>query len=361
MSNHDDGERCYTNRCSLLAAIPDMVFEVDPDGTFLFVHAQPGQTFTDREVIVGGKLTELLPKEVGVKCLEAVQRVAEKREVESLDYFLPYPDSDRFFRAHLGPSTKGTVVAIIQDVTSDKCYQRKLELQAKRLTEANESLEQFVYIASHDLREPLTGIAGFATLLERRYEDQLDDAGKHFLSEIIGGAQQLAQKIEDLLALSRAGRGTINGPFPLGSAIEEARRSLVRSIKQSDAAFRIEGQLPLVRGDRSMIAQVFQNLFSNSIKYRRGEDAPLIWIEAHNDESGWVQVSVRDNGIGFDMEHSDRIFKVFQRLYTIEQYPGTGIGLAIAKKIIEKHGGRIWTSSEPSEGSTFYFTLPGAK
>jgi len=363
MPNHNRNERCYTDRCTLLAAIPDMVFEVDAEGTFLFVHAEPGQTFTDHDAIIGGKITALLPEDVGQKCLEAIQKVAQTHEVETLDYSLPYPDSDRFFRAHLGPSTEGTVVAIIQDITSDKCYQRKLEAQTKSLTEANESLEQFVYVASHDLREPLTGIAGFASLLQRRYGDQLDDSGKHFLSEILAGTNQLAQKIEDLLALSRAGRGNINGPFPLGSAIEEARRSLVRPIKQSGAAFRIEGQMPLVRGDRSMIAQIFQNLFSNSIKYRKGDEgSPLIWIEAKPDDKdpSWVRVSVRDNGIGFNMEHSDRIFKVFQRLYTVEQYPGTGIGLAIAKKIVEKHGGRIWTSAEPSEGATFYFTLPGA-
>lgn len=361
MSNHDDRNQCYTS-CSLLAAIPDMVFEVDPDGVFLFVHARPGQAFADHDAIVGGKLTELLPQEVGRKCLEAVQRVAASQEVEMLDYSLPYPDSDRFFRAHLGPSTRGTVVAVIQDVTSDQCYQRKLEQQAKKLSEVNESLEQFVYVASHDLREPLTGIAGFASLLQRRYSSQFDETGQHFLDEIIAAANQLAQKIEDLLALSRAGRGNINGPFPLGSAIEEARRSLVRPIKQSGAAFRIEGQMPLVRGDRSMIAQIFQNLFSNSIKYRKGEDSPLIWIEAETDKKNpdWVRVSVRDNGIGFNMEHADRIFKVFQRLYTIEQYPGTGIGLAIAKKIVEKHGGRIWTSASPEQGATFYFTLPGA-
>lgn len=361
MSN-PDRERELARSQAILAAIPDMVFEVDAEGTFLFVHAKPNQTFAAQDVIIGGKVTELLPEGVGQKCLEAIRKVSATQDAQTLDYSLPYPECDQFFRAHLGPSSMGTVVAVIRNTTSDRCYQRKLEKQAQKLTDANESLEQFVYVASHDLREPLTGIAGFASLLQRRYEDKLDDTGRHFLTEILGGAKQLAQKIEDLLTLSRAGRGHINGSFPLGAAIEEARRSLVRPIKQSGAAFRIEGQMPLVRGDRSMIAQIFQNLFSNSIKYRQGPDAPLIWIEAGPDDNhpNQIRVSIRDNGIGFDMNYADRIFSVFQRLYTVEQYPGTGIGLAIAKKIVEKHGGRIWASSEPSKGATFYFTLPGA-
>lgn len=359
MQNH---EHELARSQAVLAAIPDMIFEVDAEGTFLFYHADADHTFTPPGDIVGGKVSELLPADVAEKCMEAIGKVVETQEPQALDYSLPYPDCDRYFRAHLGPTAKGTIVAVVRNVTSDKCYQRKLELQTKRLTDANESLEQFVYIASHDLREPLTGIAGFATLLNRRHADKLDDSGKHFLEEIINGAQQLAQKIEDLLSLSRAGRGHINGPFPLGAAIEEARRSLARLIKQSGAAFRIEGQMPLVRGDRSMIAQIFQNLFSNSMKYRRKGEAPLIWIEAkpYDGAPGWVVVSVRDNGIGFDMDHSDRIFKVFQRLYTVKQYPGTGIGLAIAKKIVEKHGGKIWTGASPGQGATFYFTLQGA-
>lgn len=346
---------------AILAAIPDMVFEVDAEGRFLFVHSRPDQTFVKLDMVVGAFISDLLPPDVAKQCMEVIAAAFQTQEVQTLDYALPYPDGDRYFRAHLGPSKKGTVVAVIRNVTSDRCYQRKLERQAAQLTEANESLEQFVYVASHDLREPLIGIAGMATLLRKRYGEQLDEAGQHFVQEIIEGTRRMEQKIEDLLLLSRAGRGTPNGPFPLGSAVEEARRSLVGSIKQSGAAIHTEEPLPLVRGDRSMIAQVFQNLFSNSIKYHKENETPIIHIESQPDsDPERVHVTVSDNGIGFDMDHADRIFGVFQRLYTVEQYPGTGIGLAIAKKIIEKHGGRIWASSEPQRGATFHFTLQKA-
>lgn len=338
---------------AILAAIPDIIFEVDTEGRFLFVQAKPGQTFVDNDKILGRLVTELLPKDVADRCMTCIAEVIRTQEVQTLSYTLPQSKDDHYFKAHLGPSAKDTVVAVVRNITQDRCYQSKLE-------DANESLEQFVHVASHDLREPLTGIAGFATLLRKRYGDELDDSGQHFLNEIIAGTKRMEQKIEDLLALSRAGKGAPNGPFPLGSAVEEARRSLVRSFKESGATLQA-GELPMVRGDRSMVAQVFQNLFSNSIKYHPEGMEPVIEIEVLPDsDPNMIHVTVTDNGIGFCMDHADRIFGIFQRLYTIEQYPGTGIGLAIAKKIVEKHGGRIWASSEPSRGATFHFTLQKA-
>lgn len=240
----------------------------------------------------------------------------------------------------------------IHDITE----QKRAEEELKR---NNDDLEQFVYIASHDLREPLTAVAGFASLFKRRYADRLDEGAQHFLDEVTAAAKRMECKIDDLLAFSRAGRtGVLQGVFPLGAAIEEARRSLVRRIEEENATFEIQDNLPVVQGDRGLVAQVFQNLFSNSLKYR-GSDPPKIWInvEPYSDETFWL-VTVKDNGIGFDMQHKDRIFGVFQRLYTVEQYPGTGIGLAIAKKIVERHHGHIWPESAPNKGSTFFFTLP---
>jgi PAS domain S-box-containing protein len=241
----------------------------------------------------------------------------------------------------------------IQDITDQKL----LEDERRRNTE---DLEQFVYIASHDLREPLTTIAGFATLLKRRCINELAADGNHFIDQIIEGTKRMEQKIDDLLAFSHAGRATPPGNFPLGMAVDEARRSIVRKMEESKAVIQIVGELPIVQGDRSMIAQVFQNLFSNSIKYRSKDTTPHITVSAEpEDDHTWI-VAVSDNGIGFDMSHKDRIFGVFQRLYTVEQYPGTGIGLAIAKKIVERHRGRIWPLSEPGHGSTFFFTLHAA-
>lgn len=228
-----------------------------------------------------------------------------------------------------------------------------------RVEQLEEDLEQFTYLASHDLREPLMGLAGFASLLQKRCSEQLDDKCKHFLEQIIDGSKRMERKLDDLLTFSRAGSAAPSGIFPLGAAIEEAHRSLVRKFTETGAVLHVVNEMPLVRGDRSMVAQVFQNLFSNSIKYRQ-EDPPQVWIECQQQHDGYCTVVVRDNGIGFDMCHEKRIFGVFQRLYTVDQYPGTGIGLAIAKKIVERHGGRIWTQSQPGKGAVFFFTLPTA-
>lgn len=226
----------------------------------------------------------------------------------------------------------------------------------KTQAEKNEELEQFAHIASHDLREPLTSIAGFATLVRKRYGHALDEMGLRFLDEIINSAQRMEKKLDDLLAFSRVGRTRVRQPFSLKKAVYEAQRALVLAIDETEAEFEIPDDLPVVHGDRSMIAQLFQNLFSNSLKYR-GDLAPHITVTAEPHEDHWL-IAVKDNGIGFDMKHGERIFGLFQRLYTVEQYPGTGIGLTISRKIIELHGGRIWAESKPDQGSTFFFTLP---
>lgn len=238
----------------------------------------------------------------------------------------------------------------LQDISDHKQTEEDLQ-------KYHRDMDQFVSIASHDLREPLIAVAGFAELLRKRYSQKLDAAGLHFLEEILNSARRMEQKIDDLLAFSKAGKDTTNEAFQLKEAVEEARKAVSHNASRVAATFDIPEDLPLVQGDRSMIAQVFQNLFSNSIKYKREDQAPRIAVRAepHGDNI-WV-VSVKDNGVGFDMRHKDRIFGVFQRLYTSDQYPGTGIGLAIAKKIIERHRGRIWTSSEPGKGSLFCFTL----
>ena len=229
-----------------------------------------------------------------------------------------------------------------------------------QIEQLEEDLEQFAYLASHDLREPLMGLAGFATLLQKRCGSQLDDKCLHFLEQIVDGSKRMEKKLDDLLVFSRAGKRTPRGVFSLGASIEEARRALARKISDNEVVLQVDNEMPLIQGDRSMLAQVFQNLFSNSIKYRKKDEPPRIWVESRQHDEHHCVVAVRDNGIGFDMQHQDRIFGIFQRLYTVEQYPGTGIGLAIAKKIVERHGGKIWTQSKPDKGAVFFFTLPTA-
>jgi len=256
---------------------------------------------------------------------------------------------------HINRLTNGVYFLQVQDLTEQKNVELALQQKAK-------DLEQFVYIASHDLREPLTTIAGFSSLLSRRCSKTISEEGSSFLKEILNTTKRMESKIDDLLAFSRAGRilTAKSTCFPLELAIEDAKRFLTRAILESKAGIEVEGVLPTVYGDKSLIAQVFQNLLANSIKYR-GPKAPKIRICVTPEEFGFCQVSLMDNGIGFDMHHKDRIFTIFQRLHTIEEYPGSGVGLAIAKRIIESHQGRIWAESRIHQGSTFFFTLPTAQ
>lgn len=245
------------------------------------------------------------------------------------------------------------VLAQVIDLTNEHAMELSLQKQQAEL-------EKFAYIASHDLREPLTTVAGYATLIKKRCGAQLSEAGTLWLEEIIQGTQRMAEKVDDLLEFSRAGRETPHGEFPLGLAIQEGKRALARSFQETGGCVEVLGEIPVVGGDRSMIAQVFQNLFSNALKYKR-EEPPCITVSAEESNNEMWQISVEDNGLGFDSnQFGSRIFEVFQRLYTVDKYPGTGIGLAIAKKVIERHGGEIWVESTPGKGSTFHFTLPRA-
>lgn len=243
------------------------------------------------------------------------------------------------------------------DISENKKTNHLLKCKTKELETKNKDLEDFCYVVSHDLREPLVSVAGFASLVRKRYEDQLDEQGILFLDRILEGTKRMENKIDDLLALSRAGREDPNGhTLHLKEAIEEATQSLYGSISKHGAKIIIEKDMPKVKGDYSMIVQVFQNLLSNSIKYRKTNETPIVTIYT-TPFNGYYQITLEDNGVGFDIKHHDRIFGVFQRLHSTEDYPGTGIGLAIVKKIIEKHKGSVWAESEIGKGTKFHFTL----
>lgn len=348
---------------AVIKALPDTVFEVDADGRFTFFHA-PGHDNNGSEY-VGTTVRDHLPAAAADLILGATQRCRALKQPQIIKYAVARPyEPTCTFQAHLGlVESRDTVVAIVRDITAEARHEAELNEQKRCLEEANTSLEQFVYLASHDLREPLSGVAGYATLLQKRYAYALDHNAAHFVDMIVGGTQNMEIKIDGLLSLSRINKGVLTGTFPLGAAVDSARRCLFGPLQGVDVEFQFPSTTtPLIRGDRGQITQVFQNLFSNSIKYRQeGQKLTIaVGVEDCPEQANMLRVSVKDNGIGFDMKHADRIFGVFQRLYTVHQYPGTGIGLAIVKKIVERHGGKVWPESEPGNGSTFFFTLPKA-
>jgi light-regulated signal transduction histidine kinase (bacteriophytochrome) len=231
----------------------------------------------------------------------------------------------------------------------------QLAERAKDLERSNMELQQFAYVASHDLQEPLRTIASFTQLLAKRYHDKLDDKAHDFINFAVDGSKRMQTLINDLLAYSRV--GTQAKPLELvdcNALLDRVLKSLERAIRDTGALM-TRGPLPHVLADEVQLGQLFQNLIGNALKFCN-QGRPCIHISAESAGDFW-KVSVRDNGIGISSEHKDRIFVIFQRLHTKQQYPGTGIGLAICKKIAERHGGRIWVEPAPGGGSIFFFTI----
>jgi PAS domain S-box-containing protein len=230
-----------------------------------------------------------------------------------------------------------------------------LEAKAHELTRSNEELQQFAYVASHDLQEPLRMISSYTQLLERRYADKLEGDAREFMGFIVDGAARMKQLIEDLLEYSRVGtRGRDLQPTDSGVALAKALANL-RTAREESGAKVTHGEMPRVIADANQLTQLFQNLIGNAIKFR-GAAPPEVHVAGETRNEVWV-FSVKDNGIGLDTQYADRIFMMFQRLHNKAEYPGTGIGLAICKKIVDRHGGRIWVESEPGRGCTFGFTI----
>jgi len=234
---------------------------------------------------------------------------------------------------------------------------RELQRLSQELARSNEDLEQFAYVASHDLQEPLRMVASYTQLLARRYRGRLDPDAEEFIRFAVDGVLRMQRLITDLLAFSRAGRAQ-KPPEPTDCAavVQQAITNLALAIQDSGAQI-TTGPLPVVRADASQLGQVFQNLLSNALKYRQPAAPCRIEVRATRQGRLW-QFTIADNGIGLDMQYATRIFVIFERLHAQAEYPGTGIGLAVCKKIVERHGGRIWVESAPGQGARFCFTLP---
>ncbi|HEU4703672.1 MAG TPA: ATP-binding protein [Conexibacter sp.] len=248
---------------------------------------------------------------------------------------------------------------IVAELSSLREAHDQLDAQARELARSNAELEQFAYVASHDLQEPLRKVASFCQLIEQRYEDQLDERGKQYIAFAVDGAKRMQQLINDLLAFSRVGRAAAEQVVSGDEVLRQALASLGHALEQSGAQIEA-GPLPLVRGEPALLAAVFQNLIGNALKFHGNGGPPHVWISAERaaHEDAWV-FTCADDGIGIEPEYAERIFMIFQRLHPKDAYAGTGIGLAMCRKIVEYHGGRIWLDTDAPDGrTTFRFTLP---
>jgi len=248
--------------------------------------------------------------------------------------------------------------SIIHDVTERIQSEEELAQRTEELQRSNAELEQFAYVASHDLRQPLRMVNSYLTLLERRLGDALDQEGREYLAFACDGAQRMDRLILDLLSYSRVGRRDHPmAAVPLRALLEDATQPLQGLIQELGARLNWPDHLPTVVGDQQELIRLFQNLTDNALKYRDPSRPPEITLDCQRQDDDWL-ISLADNGIGIDKVYYDRVFGLFQRLHPPGEYEGTGIGLAICKKIVEHHGGRIWVESQPGKGSCFFFTLP---
>jgi len=241
------------------------------------------------------------------------------------------------------------ILLALEDISERKEIQRELE-------RSNRDLEQFAYVASHDLQEPLRVVTSFTQLLAKRYKGKLDSDADEFVAYIVDGADRMYRLINDLLAYARLGSHEAEfGATDCEAVLADALSNLGSAIEENGATVSHD-PLPNVMADRDQLSRLFQNLLSNAIKFH-AVDSPVVHISARRNEDEWL-FSVRDNGIGIDPEHFERVFLIFRRLHGRSEYSGTGVGLAICRKIVERHGGKIWIESQAGKGSTFYFTMP---
>ena len=353
----------------LLEAAPDAMVVVNQRGEIVLLNVQAEKQFGyRRDELLGQRLTNIIPEGFAERLVADALRTTAEALAQQIGTGIELTglrkDGSQFpIEIMLSPleSTEGVLVtAAIRDITARKAAEARLVQKVEELNRSNEELEQFAYIASHDLQEPLRMVASYTQLLSKRYKGKLDSDADQFIAFAVDGASRMQHLIQDLLAYSRVGkRGGELLDVSSEEALEQALINLRGAIEESGAVV-THDPLPRVMADADQLTQVLQNLVGNAIKYQR-PGIPLIHLSVARDSEGMWLFSIRDNGLGIDSQFFEKIFGMFQRLHKREEFAGTGMGLAICKKIVERHGGKIWVESRPGAGSTFRFTLAASE
>jgi PAS domain S-box-containing protein len=351
----------------LLESAPDPIVIVDQHGLIRIVNRQLESVFGySRDEILDQPVEVLLPERFrgmhhGHRT-DYMHRPHTRPMGIGLELFGRRKDGSEFpVEISLSPMHSGPellVTSIIRDLTGRKQVEERLRETAAELARSNAELEQFAYVASHDLQEPLRMVASYTQLLARRYQGRLDADADEFISFAVDGARRMQELINDLLTYSRVGSRALEvTSVDLGHTVDRVVSDLGGAIEDSGAAVTRDDAMPTIEGDALQLQQLFQNLIANAIKFVRPDASPRVHVGAHPSSGGWL-VSVSDNGIGIEQQYLDKIFVLFQRLHSRAEYPGTGIGLAICRKIVERHGGSISVESTPGQGTRFEITLP---
>ena len=356
---------------AILDALPDLKFRIDKDQRFVSFFAPKGDgpaLILPPEQFLGKKVEEVLPPHIAQGLKVNLKKALESQTVESFEYPMFIDGNMRHYEARVNGINETEAIVVVRDVTDLKIAQQALQNKLRELDHNNEKLtryvnsnlqlENFAHTVSHDLREPVRTMNSFAQLLKRRYEDNLDEDANAYLEFISKSAVHMNKLIEDLLEFARFTNSDEHGfeQVDLNDLLATVQQSLRGLIKDKNAEVLMAQTLPVVNGNPTKLGQLFQNLISNGIKFQQKGILPVVTLEVQDEGDFW-QFSVQDNGIGIDKDHHGQIFQLFRRLHSKKIYPGSGIGLALCKRVVEQHGGDIWVESESGKGSRFIFTI----
>ena len=346
---------------SILDNATAVIYLKDPEGRYLLTNRHFDAVFNKQGIDVLGKTDHILfPDDIAEAVRSNDQKVLTAGLPLEMEELIPHQDGMHTYLSVKFPLLDNAgipngICGIATDITDRKRAEETLKMTAAELARSNSELEQFAYVASHDLQEPLRAVGGCVQLLKRKYQSQLDAAADELIAHSVDGVTRMQTLINDLLAYSRVGtRAKPFEPTNCATILKHALDNLQMAIQES-AAVITSDPLPIVNADATQLTQLFQNLIGNAIKYR-DHRRPEIHVGITGNQTDWI-FSVRDNGIGIEPQYYERVFKVFQRLHQRREYSGNGIGLAICKKIVERHGGQIWVESRVGEGSAFYFRI----
>jgi PAS domain S-box-containing protein len=342
---------------------------ISPDWRYLYVNAAIAeQGKRTKEELLGGRMLDLYPGIEHTAVFGKIREVMETGRAVRMENKFTFPDgSEGWFDLSMQRVPEGVFIMSL-DMTSHKRAEEeirrlnedlahKVEERTAELVAANRDLESFAYSVSHDLRAPLRAIDGFARIVSERFADRLDAEGSRLLGVIRDNARRMEELIHDLLALSRVGRTEMGlAPVDMAALAADAYQEAVPPEERARCAFTL-ADLPAARGDGALLRRVWINLLSNAAKFASPMDHPSIEAGGRRDPDG-ATYWVRDNGVGFDPEYAHKLFGVFQRLHSSDEFEGTGVGLAIVQRVVQRHGGKVWAESEVGKGATFYFTLP---
>ena len=344
---------------------PDIISRLNKELEYVYINHGSNTLGLSPEKFIGKKIGEISPyEEITRIWVKNARKVLLTGKMQEMEYGFPSINGLKVFHTYMVPEYDKngeieSILAICRDITKRKQLEDKLKKIVLELRHSNEELQQFAYVASHDLKEPLRTVASFTQLIKIRYGDKLGSEADEYIEFIVNGTKRMQQLIDDLLDYSRiTTKGNEFNETDLEKVLDYTFNNLNTLIRENNAKI-THNSLPKVMGDSGQLVQLFQNIITNAIKFRKENEPPRIHISCALDNKRKECVfRFSDNGIGIDPQYTGRIFTLFQRLHSEDKYEGTGIGLTISKKIVEHHGGRIWVESELDKGSTFCFTLP---